>query len=163
LPFDAADEVPLGFRTTINGAFTISIDQVDGFLTNQAVFIEDKLTNTVFDLKSGNYTFNTTAGTFNDRFVLRYTNTNKTLGTSNFDSLEKTVLVSNKNKQIKIDSSLEMIDKVTVFDLLGRQIYQKANVNSNELSISNLVSNRQMLMVKTVLQNGQEVSNKIVY
>ena len=161
LPFDDADEVPLGFRTTINGAFTINIDQVDGLLTNQAVFLEDKLTNTVFDLKSGNYTFNTVAGTFDDRFVLKYTN--KTLGTKTFDSLEKTVLVSNKNKQIKIDSSVEMIDKVTVFDLLGRQIYQKSNVNNNELSISNLVSNRQVVIVKTVLQNGQEVSNKIVY
>ncbi len=161
LPFDENDEVPLGYRTTINGAFTISIDQVDGLLTNQAVFIEDKLTNTVFDLKSGNYTFNTVSGTFNDRFVLKYSN--KTLGTNTFDSLEKTVLVSNKNKQIKINSSLEMINKVTVFDLLGRQIYQKANVNSNELSISTLVSSGQVVIVKTVLQNGQEVNNKIVY
>jgi hypothetical protein len=47
--------------------------------------------------------------------------------------------------------------------LLGRRIYQKSNVNSNELSISNLVSNRQVVIVKTVLQNGQEVNNKIVY
>jgi hypothetical protein len=165
LPFDDADEVPLGFRTTINGAFTINIDQVDGFLANQAVFIEDKLTNTVFDLKSGNYTFNTVAGTFNDRFVLRYkdNSSSKTLETANFDSLDKTVLVSNKNKQIKIDSAVERIDKVTVFDVLGRQIYQKANVDSNELSISNLVSNRQMLMVKTTLQNGKTVTKKIIY
>jgi hypothetical protein len=165
LPFDENDEVPLGFRTTINGVFTINIDQVDGFLKNQAVFIEDKLTNTVFDLKSGNYTFNTVAGTFNDRFILRYTDNSgsKTLETANFDSLEKTVLVSNKNKQIKINSSVEMINMVTIFDLLGRQIYQKANVNSNELSISNLVLSHQIVMVKTVLQNGETVTKKIIY
>jgi hypothetical protein len=165
LPFDENDEVPLGFRTTINGAFTINIDQVDGFLTNQAVFIEDKLTNTVFDLKSGNYTFNTVEGTFDDRFVLRFkdNSTARTLAVANFDLLEKTVLVSNKNKQIKVDSAVERIDKVTVFDLLGRQIYQKANVNSNELSIATLVSNRQMLMVKTTLQNGKTVTKKIIY
>jgi len=165
LPFDENDEVPLGYRTTINGDFTINIDQVDGFLTNKDVFIEDKLTNTVTDLKSGNYTFNTVAGTFNERFVLRYkdNSSSKTLGTSNFESLDKTVLVSNKNKQIKIDSAIERIDKVTVFDVLGRQIYQKANVDSYELSISNVVSNRQMLMVKTTLQNGKTVTKKIIY
>lgn len=165
LPFDENDEVPLGYRTTINGAFTINIDQADGLLTNQAVYIEDKLTNTVFDLKSGNYTFNTIAGTFNDRFVLRYknTNTNKTLGTTNFDSLENKILVSSKNKQIKINSFAETIDKVTIYDLLGRQICQKDKVNSNELSIANLMSSRQTLIVKMVLQNGQEVSKKIVY
>ena len=165
LPFDENDEVPLGFRTTINGDFTINIDQVDGLLTNQAVFIEDKLTNTIFDLKSGNYTFNTIAGTFNDRFVLRYNenNNDKTLETANFNSLEKTVMVSSKNKQIKIDSSIEMIDKVAVYDLLGRQIHQKANVNSNELSIANLLSSHQTLVVKVMLQNGKTISKKIIY
>ena len=161
LPFDETDEVPLGFRTTINGAFTINIDQVDGLLTNQAVFIEDKLTNTVTDLKSGNYTFNTEAGTFNDRFVLKFTN--KTLGTNNFDSLENKVLVSNANKQIKINSFAETIDTVLIYDLLGRQIYQKNKVNSNELSIANLIASHQVLLVKTVLQNGKTFTDKIIF
>lgn len=161
LPFDDTDEVPLGFKSTIDGAFTINIDQVDGSLTNQAVFIEDKLTNTIFDLKRGDYTFTTVAGTFNDRFVLKYTN--KTLATKNFESSENKVLVSNKDKQIKINSFAEIIDKVTVYDFLGRQVYQKANVNSNEFSISNLTSNHQTLIVKTVLQNGEAVTDKIIY
>ena len=163
LPFDENDEVPLGYRTTINGAFTINIDQVDGLLSNQAVFLEDKLTNTVTDLKSGNYTFNTIPGTFNERFVLRYTNTNKSLGTTSLNTQVNTVLVSNKNKQIKINSFAETIDKVTIYDLLGRQIYQKEKVNSNELSIANLVSSRQTLVVKTVLQNGTTFTEKIIY
>lgn len=165
LPFDENDEVPLGYRTTINGDFTINIDQADGLLTNQAVYIQDKLTNTVFDLKSGNYTFNTVAGTFNDRFVLRYkdNSTAKTLATANFSSLENKVLVSSKNKQIKINSFAETIDKVEVYDLLGRQIYQKSNLNSNELLISNLVTNRQVLLVKTRLKNGETLINKIIY
>jgi hypothetical protein len=161
LPFDENDEVPLGFRTTVEGAFAINIDQVDGVLTNQAVFIEDKLTNTVFDLKGGNYTFNTVAGTFNDRFILRYTN--KTLGTADLETLEKQVLVSNKNKQIKVNSAVEMIDKVLVYDLLGRLIFKKEKVNSNEFSILNLVSSQQTVLVKVSLQNGQTVTKKIIF
>jgi len=161
LPFDENDEVPLGYRTTIEGAFTINIDQVDGVLTNQAVFIEDKLTNTVFDLKGGNYTFNTVAGTFNDRFILRYTN--KTLGTADLETLENQVLISNKNKQIKVISAVETIDKVLVYDLLGRQIYKKEKISSNELTIPNLVSSQQTLLVKVTLQNGQTVTKKIIF
>jgi len=161
MPFDETDEVPLGYRTTIDGAFTINIDQADGLLADQAIFIEDKLTNTIFDLKSGAYAFTTIAGTFNDRFILRYTS--KTLGTKNFDTLENTVVVSNTNKQIKINSSVEMIDKVLVYDLLGRQIYQKTKVNSNEFSILSLTSSHQTLIVKTVLQNGKTVTEKIIY
>jgi hypothetical protein len=161
LPFDENDEVPLGFRTTIDGAFTINIDQADGLLTNQAVFIEDKLTNTTFDLRSGPFTFNTAAGTFNDRFVLRYTN--KTLGTIDVETSDNQVLVSNKNKQIKINSNTETIDKVAVYDLLGRQLFKKDKVSSNELAIPNLVSSQQTLLVKVILQNGQTVTKKIIY
>lgn len=74
LPFDANDEVSLGFKSSISGDFTINIDQADGLFTNQVLFIKDKLLNTIFDLGKGNYTFNTTSGEFNDRFVLHYTN-----------------------------------------------------------------------------------------
>ena len=161
LPFDENDQVPLGFRTTITGAFTIKIDQADGVLTNQAVFIEDKLTNTIFDLRSGPFTFNTVAGTFNDRFVLRYTN--KTLGTNDLETLENQVLVSNKNKQIKINSKAVTIDKVVVYDLLGRLLFKKDKVNSNEFSVLNLISNSETLLVKVTLQNGETVTRKILY
>jgi autotransporter-associated beta strand protein len=161
LPFDENDEVPLGFKTSINGDFTIKIDQADGLLIDQAVFIKDKLTNAIFDLRSVNCTFSTPIGTFNDRFVLRFVN--KTLATKNFEIPKNQVLISNKNKQIKINSLVEIIDKVTVFDLLGKEIYQNNKVNSNELTIPNLASSQQILLVKVTLQNGQSVTNKIMY
>jgi hypothetical protein len=161
LPFDENDEVPLGFRTTIDGAFTINIDETDGVLTNQAVFIDDKLTNTIFDLRSGPYAFTTKSGTFNDRFVLRYTN--KTLGINDLETLENKVLVSNKNKQIKINSNTETIDKVVVYDLLGRLHFKKDKVNNTEFSILNLISNSETLLVKVTLQNGETVTKKIIY
>lgn len=163
LPFDETDEVPLGYKTTVAGDFTIAIAQTDGFLATQEIFLEDKINKSIRNLKVGHYTFTTGSGTFNDRFVLRFINANKTLGTSNFDELNNTVFVSNKNKQIKINSSVEMIDKVQIYDLLGRSIYQKMNVNTSEFLISNLVSNHEVLLIKIKLQNGQTVTKKIVY
>lgn len=161
LPFTENDEVPLGFRTTINGEFTIKIDQFDGLFTNQAVFIEDKLTNSITNLKTSNYTFNTTTGTFNERFVLRFRE--KTLRTNDLETQLNRVMISIKNNQIKINSLAEIIEKVTIHDLLGRQIYQKDKISSNEFIVSNLVSSHQTLLVKTSLQNGKTVTEKIIY
>lgn len=161
LPFDENDEVSLGFKTNISGDFTINIDQADGLLTNQAVFIEDMETNTIFDLRNGNYTFNTELGIFNDRFVLHYTN--KTLGNTNFEKDKNQITVSTKNKQITVNSVVNKIDKVVVFDLLGKQIYIKNDINSNELAIANLVSSKQMLLLKITFQNGETYSKKIVF
>src|SRR5690606_12880949 len=45
LPFSDLDEVLLGYRTIIDGSFTIAIDDADGELTNHAVFLEDKYAN----------------------------------------------------------------------------------------------------------------------
>ncbi|KLT67646.1 hypothetical protein AB674_21720, partial [Flavobacterium sp. ABG] len=50
LPFDENDEVSLGFSSTIEGAFSIDIDEVDGLFASQDVFIEDKNTNSIKNL-----------------------------------------------------------------------------------------------------------------
>lgn len=162
LPFSDADTVPIGYYTKIADNITISLHQIDGlFLDNQDIFLEDKVLNVIHDLKSDPYVFASAAGTFNNRFVLRYTD--GTLGSGDFTTQADKVVVALKNKQIKINSFGETIDKVTIFDLLGRQIYQKNKVNSNELSITNAASSSQTLLVKTTLQNGQIVTEKIVY
>jgi hypothetical protein len=161
VPFDENDTVPLGFKTTIAGSFTIDIDEVDGLLINQAVYLEDKITNTIFNLKNGNYTFTTDKGTFNDRFVLRYTD--KTLGTVAIEKPANQILVTIQNKQIKITSLAEPIEKVFVYDVSGKQCYQKIAVNNTELLITTLAPSHQILLVKTVLQNGKSSTKKVVF
>lgn len=162
LPFDINDAIPLGYSSTIKGVFSIAIDQVDGLLVSQDIFIEDKSTNIIQNLKQGAYNFSTEVGTFKNRFVLRYVNTSKTLRTGTFKVIENTVLVSSTNKQIKINSSKELINKVEVFDLLGKLIYKKNDVNSNEFVITNLAIDHQIVLVKIVSQNGTIVTKKIV-
>ncbi|WP_035668814.1 T9SS sorting signal type C domain-containing protein [Flavobacterium sp. 83] len=160
LPFDETDVIPLGYSTTIEGLFSINIDAVDGLLSNQLVFIEDKLNNTIFDLKNGSYTFNTQTGTFNDRFVLRFTD--KTLAENSFKKEKNSVCVFRKNKQIQVNSSVEPIDKIVIYDLSGRKLYQKNNIGSSEFLVPNLLSSEQIVLVKTVLKNGKMIANKII-
>jgi hypothetical protein len=161
LPFSTSDEVPLGYKSTIEGDFTISIDETDGSLADQAVYLEDKVTSTVSDLKTGDYTFTTTAGTFNDRFVLVYKN-GVTLSTTDFESSTESVIVSCKSNTITVNSDAETLDQIFVYDLLGRQLYKAKDVNSKEYSMTNLGSH-QALLVKVILENGTIVTKKIVY
>ncbi|MFE3867392.1 T9SS sorting signal type C domain-containing protein [Flavobacterium sp. LS2P90] len=163
LPFDM-DTIPIGYTVNVAGKTSISIDHVDGmFDKEQKVYLEDLTLGVIHDLKTAPYTFSSEAGTFNDRFVFRFKNSDKTLEIGDFETLNFSVLVSNTNKQIKINSSEKVLNKIQVYDLLGRLIYQKMNVNDTEFLISNLVSNQQPLLVKIILQNGQTVSKKIIY
>ncbi|WP_099709920.1 T9SS sorting signal type C domain-containing protein [Flavobacterium sp. 9] len=161
LPFADTDRVPLGYKTTVAGDFIISIDHADGFFNNQAVYLEDKTTGKVTDLKAGNYTFTTAIGTFTDRFTIAYIK--KTLGTGDFENLENTIFVSIKDKTIKVNSSKETIKEVTIYDINGQLLYSKKKIDVNELQIPNLQSSNQVLLVKVTLDNGFTTTKKIIF
>lgn len=161
LPFIDSDIVPLGYRTTVAGDFTIAIDEVDDNMKDQPIYIEDKTAGVVHDLRASNYTFTTAIGTFTDRLVLRYTN--KTLGTRDFENLENGISVSVKNKAINIMSSKENIKEVSIYDVSGRQLYNKKKVGSTELQIGNLQSSNQVLMVKVILDNDFTSTRKTMF
>jgi uncharacterized delta-60 repeat protein len=161
LPFSDTDFVSLGYRTTIAGNFTIAIDEVDGKMKHQAIYLEDKITGIVHDLTQNNYTFTTAAGTFSDRFVLRYTD--KKLATIHFENNENEILVLVKSKIIRILSSTENIKEVIIYDNSGKLLFNKKKIGNTELQIQNLKSANQLLLVKVILENGVEKVKKILF
>jgi len=154
LPFDENDEIPLGYRVAVGGTFSIVIDQIDGLLANQTVFIEDKLTNTIINLKDGKYTFNTVAGTFDDRFVLRYTD--KTLGIDEVATNDGIIaLYSNNYKTLIIRNNLQdaTVNGVTLYNLAGQKIaywdVKGREQTSIQIPIKNLPTEIYVVKIKT--------------
>lgn len=151
LPLDYSDVVPLGYSSTIAGDFTIAIDNADGDLANHSIFLEDKTLGTTTDLSKMDYKFKTAIGTFNDRFVLRYTN--KTLGTGDFETSSDAVLVGVQNKTITINSTKENIDTVYIYDISGKLLFNKKKVGDTQLTIGSLGINNQVIFIKVILEN----------
>lgn len=164
LPFDQNDEVPLGFRVAVGGNFTLKIGQKDGLLSNQEIFIEDKLINKVVNLKEGDYTFTTTAGTFDDRFKLKYTN--QTLGVEEVETNDGIIaLYSNNYKTLIIRNNLKdtTVNSVMLFNLAGQKIanwdVKGREQTSIQIPIKNLSS--EIYIVKIETTQG-EFSKKII-
>ena len=158
--FDVNDRIPLGFRSAYEKTYTVSIGDIQGVLTNQNVYLEDLQLNVIHDLKASNYVFSTPAGEFNNRFVLRFTNT--TLGNDDFQSTANSLIIY-ANQGITVTSSLERIKDVVVYDVLGRLITDKKNVNHNETVLTNVRPTQSALIVKVTLENGQTVTKKVLY
>jgi hypothetical protein len=167
LPFDNADVVPLGYSSLLGGYFTITLDSADGLFTDQNIYLEDKKLKVFHNLKNGAYSFFSFLGTYDNRFVIHYNQgSNKTHKFQEYnlpDSVDNQVIISAENDQININSLEQIIDQVFVYDLNGKQIYEKQKVNSNEFSTSKLVFNKQLLVVKVILQNGKTVSKKNIF
>lgn len=160
LPFSDTDIIPLGYRVSVAGNFTIAIDHADGKLSNQAIYLEDKMTNTFHDLTVSDYKFSTLSGNFNNRFTLRYNY--ETLKVNEFENSGNNVLVSVKDKTIKINSIQTPINEVVIFDTLGKMIYDKNKVEATEFEINLSSASNQILMVKTILDDGNVQVNKII-
>ncbi|WP_202700459.1 T9SS sorting signal type C domain-containing protein [Flavobacterium sp. UGB4466] len=161
VPFTDADIVPLGYRTAVAGNFTIAIDEVDGKMANQKIYIEDKTTGVIHDLTQSSYTFKTEVGNFSERLVLRYTG--KTLGVGDFENLKDGILVSIKDKVIAVQSSQENIKEVVVYDVSGKMLYHKKKVGNTELLIQNLPSSNQVLLVKVALASDFTTTRKVIF
>ena len=161
LPFDINDQVPLGYHSSTAGNFQINLFDYDGLFLSQDVFIEDKLLNVIHNLKDGSYSFTTEAGTFEDRFVLRYTNS--ALAVNSPTLSDNSVVVYKQNSDIHIQTSNIIMKSVAIYDVRGRMIAEKKDINGSSAVFANLNMAHEVLMVKIIGADNSTVSKKIIF
>ena len=161
--FVESDIVPIGYFSSVDGEFSISIDQHEGILNSEStnIYVEDLALNIIHDLKASPYTFTTTSGKFENRFLLRYTN-GSALDNPDFDTLNSSVVVATNQGELTIKSYLQTIDEVIVYDMLGRQLYQAKGIGANDFVANNVSLSQQSLIVKIKLESGTVVTKKIL-
>lgn len=160
LPFDVADIHPIGYNSPIQGEFSIQLAAFDGLFTTQNVYLEDKLLNTIHNLKNSPYSFFTEQGTFDSRFVLRFTN--ETLGVTPILLQDVAVVKNHSNIDILASTSL-VLDRVNIFDMRGRLLTSKQNINSNFTTFSNLNIANQILLIQIFDKDGNTVTKKLIF
>ncbi len=72
------------------------------------------------------------------------------------------LIVYTASNLINISAS-ETIKQVTVFDVLGRELFNGASFNEKEVTIDSILPTNQALFVKTTLFNGVVITKKVVH
>ncbi|WP_291082899.1 reprolysin-like metallopeptidase [Flavobacterium sp. BFFFF1] len=162
LPFSDTDSVPLHFKAAAAGTFTIGIDHMDGlFGLGQNVYIKDNLIGLTHNLSSGDYSFDTAEGNFADRFEIVYQSA--PLGTETPVMEANHVVVFTQSGIVNVKNSKEEISKIKIFDVRGRLIYEKENINAQTATLNDLKTQQQVLLVQVTSVNNIVVTKKIVY
>lgn len=156
LPFDTSEIIPLGYTALVAGDFQIALDAYDGLFEGQDIFLHDIELDTYHNLKTAPYSFTTEAGTFEERFEIRF---NAPLSNEDFETAP--VRISYFDGAIRIASDTSSIESVVIFDLLGKRLFTETDMVSTSLEIPRLPVANQMVIVKVVLDNGQEYHKKI--
>ena len=156
--FMVEDQVPLGFRITTSGSFEINLSDFDGLFETQEVYLEDTMLNVIHNLKESAYTFWSEEGTFDSRFVVRFTTSTLGNSVSNLDS-NSIIIYKNVAQKINVNSGVKKMKSIQIFDALGRLLWSKNNINSNELTLQNFTSNS-ILLISIELTDNQKISKK---
>jgi hypothetical protein len=160
LPFETTDVVALGFKSELAGSYTIALNNFDGLFQtdNQDIYLKDNLTNTTQNLKAGSYTFTTESGVFNNRFEVRYVNL---LSVDNPVLEANTVAVYKQNQEIVVNAGKTTLSKVQVYDIRGRLLVEKTNINAGEVRL-NAGTVNQVVLVKITSATNEVVTKKVI-
>lgn len=161
IPFANSDLVPLGVVIPQNNTYSIAINSFDGLFetTDQEIYLEDIYTGIIHDLRAAPYDFSSASGTFEDRFILRYTN--DTLGLTETEDHSGISIISS-NGDIIVTSGNQPIKDITVYDLLGRVIITINDLNTLEHTISDLQLSKSVYVTEVTLHNNKQKIKKII-
>jgi hypothetical protein len=122
--FDINASIPIGVKISEGGKVSFSVDALENFSPDQPVFIYDNLTETYNDIRNRLFEIDLPIGVIDNRFSLRFAD--KTLGVvkNNNDNNDIQILhIQNGNfLEIKNKSIGSMIEKVTLYNILGQTI-----------------------------------------
>lgn len=154
-------EIPLEIIVAKNDIINIGIDEEN--LSEENIFITDKLESISYKLTGGVASINLPIGTYKDRFFLTFKET-KTLSINDELSANLTIYYNKNNKEININLNEKLlVNKVELYTILGQKInswkFLKNESNYKTLQVNNL--SKAVYIVKIKTDKG-DVSKKIL-
>lgn len=141
-----------------------SIDEIENIQASLPIYLYDNVTNTYTNLQEEAYKVNLPAGTFENRFSLRFS-TGAALSTEDnlWNGLQITHAQSTQVVTIKNNALQVNINGVELYNLLGQKInsWSLNNQNQEEINLKVNTSASGTYLVK-VMTNRGSISKKIV-
>ncbi|RZJ73283.1 T9SS sorting signal type C domain-containing protein [Flavobacterium sp.] len=160
LPFDVNDVIPVGYKSSVAGTFTITLEHFDGLFDNQNVYLLDKSDMSYHNLSEAEYSFTTATGTFNARFELHFQTS--ALGVGDHTPDANTVYIVKNDKHIEVSSGNYNMTNIAIYDLTGKLVYDKKDINATLFSTKDMNIAAQVLIVKVTLDNDAVITKKVI-
>ena len=132
IPFDVSKRVPLGVKSSEGSTLKFYVAETVNFDESQDVFIYDALDESYHSIKNSEYEVTMPAGVFNNRFEVTFTD-NSALGVPEINTTNFMVSQNNALETLTIHNpKLRDVQTVSIFDIGGKRIFKKENLQANE-------------------------------
>lgn len=164
--FTDTDVATIAYRANDAGTFNLKLENSTGVFANgQQVILKDKLLQNIHDITTGSYTFETEAGSFENRFEIVYAST--VLGNGKNPVANNSISVYTNKDGVGITAANGQIKNVQVYDVRGRLISVNNNLNNNNnnntITLKNIIPASQLLIVDVVMDSGMHIYKKVIY
>ena len=159
--FNTDRVIPLSMKITTPGKVIIRIDALEHISDTTELYLYDNLTGIYHDLRTGDFIIGLAAGTYEQRFSLRFAAQYLGIDTPSYNPLLITYTNLNHLLTIRNNDATTTVKKVYLFNLLGQLIatWDVENKPMIQLPIQHLSQGTYIVKVKT---SNQTVSRKIL-
>ena len=84
------------------------------------------------------------------------------LAVNPFETLATKVQIFKRNNQLEVVSAQEDIERVEIYDLLGRKLYSQAGLSATQFTVQEVL-NQSVVLVRVYLKSGAHCTKKIGY
>lgn len=159
LPFDDLDAITLGYKVSTAGTYTVALQAFDNLFEQQDIYIKDNNDLSRHNLKDGPYEFLSDVGEFTTRFevVFRQSDLSVTNPVNN-----NNWIVYTKENYLLVESLGFEMKEIQVYDILGRKVYAKQNIDHTTHKIEHLKAN-QVYIIKMISEDNIILVKKVGY
>lgn len=156
-PLMDADVIELGTKYSVSGTYKISLGKTEGaFVSDQKIYLKDKLNNTYTDLTSQDYSFSASKGIDESRFEIVYKGS-EVLETGASAKSDFTVY---KDGTDYVVTSSKVLGKVEIYDGVGRLMHgSKTSNKSIRIDSSSFING---IYIMKVENSGDIRTKKII-
>ena len=160
--FEITDIVPLSLIINTAGNYQLTLESVSGlFASNQNVYLLDNSTATFHNLSEGPYSFVSEAGTFADRFEIRYEESTLSVTNPVFNENQVVVFKTSSN-ELSVNTGSFVMSNVKIFDISGKLIVEKNGIDASQTLIT-LATTPEILLVKITSNTEAVVTKKVLF
>lgn len=163
LPFDINKRIPFTLKAGSQATFKTTVSDIINFNEAENIYLYDNVSGIYHDIKNTSFELNLPAGIYQNRFEITFLNQALSV---NDNSVKDNLLVlqNNSNQLLTIlNSSLLEIESIQLFDITGKQIFNKKGLNINpKYDFSTASLSDGVYLVKIYTKDSLSKSHKII-
>jgi hypothetical protein len=160
--FDITKRIPIGIKATDNTNFKFYIPETVNFDENQMVYLYDAQDGMYHDVKNSTFEISLSTGIYNNRFELTFQG-NQLENSGNIKN--DFVIVQNNTTEMLTVSNPNLLNvrSVTLFDLTGKQIFEKEKLVTQEIyQFSTNGLSEAVYLVELLTADNRKIVQKII-